>query len=170
MVTRTSAQSDLGPSPLTTVQWLICGHCRDRLRVRFLRAPDGAAVRRTGARQPAGRAGDQPGRQRLGRHPLLCSGARGRRLRSARRLPDRPARPPPRARVEHSALRGLRVCRGLLDLGPVAALLALLHVRRRLRRVRRRCGVAVGALSESKTARNASSATRRPSDRSAACS
>ena len=49
-----------------------------------------------------------------------------------------------------------------------AALLALLHVRRRLRRVRRRGRVAVGAVPESRSSARRSSATRRRSDRSAA--
>ena len=46
---------------------------------------------------------------------VLCSGVCRRHLRPVRRLPDRPARPPARAHLEHPALRRRRVLRGLLD-------------------------------------------------------
>ena len=52
-----------------------------------------------------------------------CSSSRRcrRHLRSARRLPDRPARPPARADVEHPDLRLLGVRVRLLDVDPNAA-------------------------------------------------
>ena len=64
------------------------------------------------------------------------------------------------------AFSGVR--RRLLDVGLPAAVLALLHVRRRLRRVRRRGRLAGGALPEPEAARGGRSATRRRSARSAA--
>ena len=67
--------------------------------------------------ESAARAAEQPRRQRLGRHHLLRARGRRRHLRPARRLPHRPLRPPARARLEHPALRVLRVRRRLFDVG-----------------------------------------------------
>ena len=61
--------------------------------------------------------------------------------------------PPAGADLEHPALRVLRVRGRLLDVGLPAALLAHLHVRRRLRRVRRGGRVAGGALHRSEAPR-----------------
>ena len=91
--------------------------------------------------------------QRVGRHAALRAGGRRRHLRAARRLPHRPVRPPARARVEHPALRVLGCSPRHLDVGRSAAVLALLHVRRRLRGVRRGRRVAGGALPDPEAAR-----------------
>ena len=53
--------------------------------------------------------------QRLGRAAVLRAGGGRRHLRPARRLPDRPPRPPARADLEHPALRVLGACRRLRD-------------------------------------------------------
>ena len=82
--------------------------CRARLRVRLLRAADAAAHRAAGACGAAWRRPEQPGGQRMGRHPAVRARGRGRHLRAARRLPHRPVRPPSRAGVEHPALRASR--------------------------------------------------------------
>ena len=89
----------------------------------------------------------------MGRDAAVRAGGCGRHLRLAGRLPHRPVRPPARAGLEHPALRVLGARRRLLDLGPVVPVLALLHVHRRLRGVRRRGGVALGALHRPQAAR-----------------
>ena len=66
-------------------------------------------------------------------------------------LTDR-VRSPARAGVEHPAVRLLRARGRVLDVGVLAAVLALLHIRRRLRRVRRRRRVAGGAVHRSRAA------------------
>ena len=60
---------------------------------------------------------------------------------------------PARARLQHPALRLLGAGRRVRDDGRMAAVLALLHVRRRLRRVRGGGGLAVGAVHRSGAAR-----------------
>ena len=151
----TMPTSPIEPPPprLTPLQWAICiiaaiGFAFDSyvlLMLPLIVRPALVELLHVPATNPAD--------QQLGRHPLQRAGGRRRHLRAARRLPDRPLRPPARARLEHPALRGLGVRGGLLDVGVAAALLALLHVRRRLRRVRRGGRLAGGALRESEAAR-----------------
>ena len=75
------------------------------------------------------------------------------------------SRPPPRARVEHPLYAFSAFAAGSSTVGRMAAVLALLHVRRRVRRVRGRRRLAGGAFPDPQAARDASSATRRRSDR-----
>ena len=126
---------------------------RPGLRLRHLRAADAAAHRPAGPRRVAGRRTQQPCRQLLGRHDAVRAGRGGRHLRAAGRLPDGSLRPAARAGLEHPALCLLRAGGRFRDLGRVAALLALLHLRRRLRRVRRGGRLALGALHRSRAAR-----------------
>ena len=70
----------------------------------------------------------QPRVQRLGRPAVLDARPGRRRLRPARRLPHRPLRPAPRARLEHPPVRVLGPGRGLRHFRLVAARLP--HARR----------------------------------------
>ena len=88
--------------------------------------------------------------QRLGGAAVLRAGRGRRRLRPARRLPDRPARPPARADVEHPALRVLGLARRVQHEHLTAPVLPLHDVHRRVRRVRRGRGVARRAVPEPK--------------------
>ena len=82
---------------------------RARLRVRHLRAADAAAHRRgrrwrscSASRRTASRSTSGSARC------CTCPAVARRHLRPARRLPDRPVRPPPRPGLEHPALRASR--------------------------------------------------------------
>ncbi len=102
-------------------------HRGHRVRVRHLRNPDAAAHRPAGAAGARGRGAGVAGVPDVGRAALLHSGLCRRDLRAARRLPDRPARPPARPDLQHPHLRGRRVPLRLLDLdrdAPRAALLS----------------------------------------------
>src|SRR5262249_26193758 len=124
------------PRPIPTPDRHRVADLRDRrpgLRVRHLRAPDAAAHR--GARAPradrreAGLSRVQP----MGGLALLAARDRGRNLRAPRRLPDRPVRPPARARLEHPPLRALGAGLRLCDLCRVAPLLPVHDLRGRMR-------------------------------------
>ena len=128
-------------------------NCRSWIRVRFLRAADAPDHRAPGAVGAAAGAAHESSSERVGRVHALYPCGGGGDLRAARRLPDRPARPTPGARVEHSAVCGLGPGGRLLDLGRMAAVLALLHVRRRLRRVCRGRRMARRAVHRSEATR-----------------
>ena len=153
---------------LTPVQWLICGIAAlgfafdiyELLMLPLIVAP---ALRELVNAQP-GTAGLQP----LGRPAVLDSRRRRRSVRAAGRLPDRSARPPPRPGLEHPALRLLGVRRRLQHQHLAVHLLPVHDVHRRLRRVRRRGGVAGRAVPRSTNSESACSATRRRSRRLAA--
>ena len=128
-------------------------HRRDGLCVRHLRTADVAADRRAGAAGVGERAARHAGLQLLGRRAPLGSGDCRRHLRTARRIPHRPARSAARADVEHSALRRLRVRRRLQHEHLAVPVLPLHDVHRRVRRVRGRRRVAGRTLQRPETAR-----------------
>ena len=88
-------------------------HRGDRLRVRHLRAAGAAADPAAGAGAIGRPDVWQPRVHRLGAAVVLHPGAGWRTHRAGGRLPDRPAGPSPRADLEHFAVRGFGVRRGL---------------------------------------------------------
>ena len=82
-------------------------HGRDRIRVRHLRLAGIAADRAAGPDGDRQGEAGHAGLQSLGGPAVLHPGGGGRHLRPAGRLSDRPPGPPPRAGVEHPALRVL---------------------------------------------------------------
>ena len=156
------------PPALTPLQWTICGVAAlgfafDTYELLML-----PLIVRPALAELLGVEPQQPRRQLVGRHDAVRAGRRRRHLRADRRLPDGSVRSPARAGVEHPALRLLSTGGRFRDVGRVAALLALLHLRRRLRRVR--CGgcLARRSCSPIPCSASASSATRRRSAPSAA--
>ena len=84
--------------------------CRHRLRVRHLRNFDAAAHRAAGPHGVDRRRPRDARVQLLGGHALLGPGDGRRHIRADRRLSGRPLRPPAHPRLEHPALRRVRVC------------------------------------------------------------
>ena len=102
--------------PLTVTEWLICVIAAIGFAFDILRAADAAAHRAAGAASSCSALPpSSPAINDWVGYLLLRSGGRRRHLRPARRLPDRPLRPPPRARLEHPAVRVLGVRGRLLD-------------------------------------------------------
>ena len=139
---------------LTRTEWLICfvaalGFAFDIYELLML-----PLIVRPGAAGARRRAGPAARSSTTGSGWLFWVPARRRRhLRPARRLPDRPLRPPARARVEHPALRVLGAAPPASRPRPAAALLPLHHLRRRVRRVRRRRRLAGRAVPRAEAAR-----------------
>ena len=135
---------------LTPIQWLICviaaiGFAFDIYEILML-----PLIVRPALLELTGAAPGSPEFQMWVGRLFYIPRVRRRHLRPARRLPDRSVRPPPRADLQHPDLRDLGVLLRLRHLDRDAAGPALLRVHRRVRRVRRRGGVAGRALPEPK--------------------
>src|SRR5260370_8406910 len=122
--------------------------------VRSLHAARSHADRAAGAYRNAARERGASTLQSVGGNSLLCSGDCRRRFRIARRLSDRLAGPAPHPEVEYCAVRGVHFGqRGCNEPHTIPAA-ALRHVCRRLGGIRRRHGLAGGAIYAARTARS----------------
>ena len=149
----TTLHTETAAPPLTPIQWLICaiaaiGFAFDSYELLMLPLIVRPALADLLGAPPNSLAVNEW----VGTLQYV-SGSGWWHLRPAWWLSHRPARPSPRARVEHPAVRAVGTRRRVCDDRRVAAVLALLYVRRGLRRVRRRRGLAGGAVSGLPTAR-----------------